>query len=483
MPPIGAAPRSRLLIFIVAYYAESTLAGVLERIPRQVFDRFDCEILIVDDASEDRTFAIGRAYQKIHPEIRITVLRNTYNQGYGGNQKIGYAYAIEEGFDWVALLHGDGQYAPEELPNLIRPFEEARADAVFGSRMLSRWGAIKGGMPLYKFVGNRILTSIQNLLLGSSLSEFHSGYRLYSVAALRAVPFRLNANDFHFDTEIIIQFLNAGHRIVELPIPTFYGDEICRVNGIAYAANVILATLRNWFHRAGLLYRRSFDTRPDAFEAPKFGYPSSHTYAIEAVPVDAQVAVLGEDAAGVAEALRRRGATVIERPDGRLDAEVAACDVILLLDLLSRVDSPEGYLERLRSGFDHRPRLVIATVPNIAFLVTRVMLLLGQFNYGRKGILDRTQRRLFTFRALRRLLEDEGFRLRGLRGVPAPFPKALGDGRAARLLLGINRLLIGVARGLFSYQVIAVAESTPAIGFLLDDARRSMISPPVASGR
>ena len=115
------ARRPRLLVFIVAYYAETTLVDVLERIPRSIFEEFDCEILVVDDASEDRTFAIGRDYQHRHPEIRMTILRNTYNQGYGGNQKIGYAYAIEEGFDWVALLHGDGQYEREELPNLARP--------------------------------------------------------------------------------------------------------------------------------------------------------------------------------------------------------------------------------------------------------------------------------------------------------------------------------------------------------------------------
>lgn len=472
-PPPAVARRPRLLIFIVAYYAESTLAGVLERIPREIFARCDCEILIVDDASEDRTFEIGRAYRKIHPEIRMTVLRNIYNQGYGGNQKIGYAYAIEEGFDWVALVHGDGQYAPEQLPKLIEPLEEERAEAVFGSRMLARWGAIKGGMPLYKFFGNRLLTFLQNLILGSNLSEFHSGYRLYSVAALRRVPFRLNANDFHFDTEIIIQFLNAGFRIVELPIPTFYGDEICRVNGIAYAANVLLATVRNRFHRAGLLYRRPFDTHADTFAAPKFGYPSSHTYALEAVAGKTRVAVLGGDADAVAAVLRREGATVIARADGRIDAEVADCDAILLLDLLARVDSPEHWLEELRACFDHRPRLVVVTVPNVAFLVTRAMLLLGQFNYGRKGILDRTQRRLFTFRALRRLLREEGFRLKRLRGVPAPFPKALGDGRTARFLLALNRLLIGASRGLFSYQIVAVAESTPSIAFLLEAARRS----------
>src|SRR6185503_11044158 len=176
--------RQRLLIFVIAYYADSTLRWVLERIPRAIFDDFDCEVLVVDDASEDRTFEIGHEYQKSHPEIRMTVLRNEYNQGYGGNQKIGYAYAISERFDFVAMVHGDGQYAPEELPRLLKPLAERRADAVFGSRMMVPGAALKGGMPLYKYFGNRVLTTVQNRLLGTRLSEFHSGYRIYSVPML-----------------------------------------------------------------------------------------------------------------------------------------------------------------------------------------------------------------------------------------------------------------------------------------------------------
>ena len=116
-----ASGRSRILIFVIAYRAEKTLARVLDRIPVSLFESYDCEVLVVDDASTDRTLAIGRTWQTAHPERRVTVLRNEYNQGYGGNQKVGYRYAIKEGFDFVAMVHGDGQYAPEELPRLREP--------------------------------------------------------------------------------------------------------------------------------------------------------------------------------------------------------------------------------------------------------------------------------------------------------------------------------------------------------------------------
>src|SRR5204863_3520188 len=157
-------------------------------------------------------------------------------------------------------------------------------DAVFGSRMLDGSRALSGGMPLYKFLGNRLLSWFQNLMLGASLSEFHSGYRVYSVAALQKIPFELNTNDFHFDTEIIIQLLFARLRIRELPIPTYYGDEICRVNGLKYAKDVLAATLRNVAHRSGLLYQRRFEPVAEQNNAHydlKLGYASSHQFALD----------------------------------------------------------------------------------------------------------------------------------------------------------------------------------------------------------
>jgi len=491
----GEARRPRLLVFIVAYFAETTLKWVLERIPASIFESYDCEVLVVDDASQDRTFAVGNEYRNVHPTVPLTVLRNRQNQGYGGNQKIGYVYAMRRDFDFVTLLHGDGQYAPEELPRLLEPLAGGEADVVLGSRMLTPLGALRGGMPLYKFVGNRILTGFQNLALGTRLSEFHSGYRLYSVAALRKVPFRLSSNDFHFDTEVIIQLLNAGARIVELPIPTYYGDEICRVNGIGYAWNVSMATLRNVLHRSGLLYQRRFDpltsTEGNARYELKLGYASSHSMALSAVPDGATVLDIGSGPGGLAGELLRKGCRVavvdqeapaeptagivayVQDLDAPLGFDVSPYRYLLLLDIIEHLKDPELFLERLRSRFTHETKTVVLTTPNIGFFVQRVMLLFGQFNYGKLGILDRTHTRLFTFRGLRHLLRDEGFRIREMTGVPAPFPKALGPGLLGRLLLALNRALIRVSRTLFSYQIFVVADSTPSLDFLVEDAEAS----------
>ena len=280
--------------------------------------------------------------------------------------------------------------------------------------MLSRGGARQGGMPAYKFVGNKVLTTFQNQLLGTSLSEFHSGYRLYSTKALRQIPFERNTNDFHFDTEIIVQLVLAGQRILELPIPTYYGDEVCRVNGMKYAWNVCKTMLWSRIHQMGLCYDRRFDVLPQtpdaaAAEEPiKLGYRSSHTMALDAVRPGARVLnVGGSDQGDVAgEMAARKGCRVtgLDRqpsaaasaPDKEgfirwnLDArefpvDVSQFDQMLLLDMIEHLKDPEHFMEELRyAARCQRPEVVLTTA-NVGFIVTRLMLLLGQFNYGQRG--------------------------------------------------------------------------------------------------
>ena len=478
----------RLLVFIVAYNAETTIEKVLSRIPQSLHTD-DVEVLIIDDSSKDNTFRSGLRFQREHSAFKITILRTPENQGYGGNQKLGYRYAIDNNFDFVALVHGDGQYAPEELPNLVAPLLSGEADAVFGSRMIDKAAARAGGMPFYKWIGNQVLTKFQNSMLKTQLSEFHSGYRLYSTAALAQIPFEKNTNDFHFDTEIIIQLVLKNLRITELPIPTYYGDEICHVNGMKYAWDVCKTMLRGRLHQMNLFFDRKFDVNPpeETYDV-KLGFTSSHTVAIDAARPDGHVLDIGCGQGYVAAEFVKKGCRVTgmdryvpaadEAPKGvdfiRWDLDrsefpvnVSQFDQIFMLDIIEHLKAPEDFMDELRFATGcKRPELVMTTA-NIGFGATRLMLLLGQFNYGKRGILDATHTRLFTFRSMNELLKQSGYKVLEMRGIPAPFPKALGDNFVSRALLRFNELLIRFSRGLFSYQIFVRAQALPTVNNLL----------------
>jgi SAM-dependent methyltransferase len=171
----------------------------------------------------------------------------------------------------------------------------------------------------------------------------------------------------------------------------------------------------------------------------------------------------------------RTGVLVRNLDADPLDLDLSRVDVILLLDVIEHLHEPERFLAALRRNLDHRPRTLVLTTPNVAFVIQRLMLLTGQFNYGKAGILDRTHTRLFTFRSLRRLLVDSGLRIRGIRGVPAPFPKAVGQNALGMGLLRLNQALIRLSPAMFSYQIFVEAETTPDVAYVLADSRQSAV--------
>ena len=484
--------KSKILIFIVCYNADSTIQAVLNRIPLTLLnnEQFAFEVLIIDDCSSDQTFIKTINHSQNFPHFPIRVLKNPKNLGYGGNQKLGYRYAINNGFDIVALLHGDGQYAPEELSNLLKPFSDENIDAVFGSRMIKRGAARKGGMPLYKYFGNKVLTFLQNRIVGTTLSEYHSGYRLYRCAALSKIPFELNSNGFEFDTEIIIQFHRAGLEIVELPIPTFYGDEICYVQGIPYALKILAISLKSHLQHLGIVYDPKFHpVSANATYQSKFSFPSSPSFALREVLPGENLLIFGCGPLANIYPFIEKGCTVtlvdrIISPEHRAIAHstfqenLDDCDLqkffkepfdaVLLLDVLEHLHNPETFIKKLRTCMDPKNTRVIITTPNIAFAPIRIALLFGQFNYGPRGILDFTHTRLFTFASLRRILAGQGYSILTLLGVPAPFPLALGlNSNLPKLLTSLNSLAIKISKNLFSYQAFIIAKPNPTVSYLL----------------
>jgi glycosyltransferase involved in cell wall biosynthesis len=234
---------NKLGILVVAYNAESTIESTLNRIPSNFVSKIH-SILISDDQSQDMTSKKVKEFSE-RSSLPIELVVQPKNLGYGGNQKFGYSWAIQNDWDIVVLLHADGQYAPEYIPEIINPIIENDADAVFGSRMINKRNALKGGMPKYKWIGNQILTFIQNKLTRQNFSEWHSGYRAYRVESLRGIDIGKLSNGFRFDTQIILLLIAKQSRITEIAIPTFYGDEVSHVNGVEYAREIIWDTFRH----------------------------------------------------------------------------------------------------------------------------------------------------------------------------------------------------------------------------------------------
>lgn len=483
----------KVLIFIVSYNHEKFIHSVLDRIQDRVWenDRFETEILIIDDQSSDNTFQLANDYAKHNNRPNITVLYNPKNLGYGGNQKVGYHYAINKGFDAVVLLHGDGQYPPEYLENMILPILNGEADVVLGSRMVDRTSALRGGMPYYKWIGNVVLTTLQNRILGTKLKEFHTGYKSYRVSALKSVPFDYNSDYFDFDTDILIQLFDTGHRVKEIPIPTFYGDEISRVRVFKYGLMILGSSINSRLMKMGIFYHPKFDyAQENAYYTLKLGYASSHQFAVDRVEPGMCVLDIGCGPGLMAEELSKKSvktismdryindnarkyssATIQGDVEGYDYASMPSVDAILLLDIIEHLHSPEDLLTKLRNRYCGEAPSVIISTGNIAFLPIRLMLLFGQFNYGKRGILDIDHSRLFTYKSLRRMLVNYGYEIVEESGLPAPFPLALGDHAISRALLRVNQLLIGLSRNLFSYQMIFIVRPKPTLELLLRNAQ------------
>jgi 2-polyprenyl-3-methyl-5-hydroxy-6-metoxy-1,4-benzoquinol methylase len=467
----------RIGILVVAYNAVTTLAKVLDRIPEDFRPRIS-GILVSDDHSQDDTYLVGLGYQQ-RSDLPITVVRTPKNLGYGGNQKLGYKWALENDLDIVVLVHGDGQYAPECLPAMVAPLEDNTADAVLGSRMMEEGHARKGGMPLYKYLGNKVLSRVENVIAGAKLSEWHSGYRAYSTKALAAIPFERNDDGFNFDTQIIVQLLEAGMRIREVPIPTYYGDEICYVNGMRYAADITRDVLRYRLHKMG------FGTGELAFASSgyeeKQGEGSSHNklalWTGQLPP--AKVLDLGCSGGALARRLRDQGHHVTavdvealpgitERVDRFIQADLEAgipeeagdgYDVVVAADVLEHVRRPEKLLSDARRVLRPGGRLLVS-VPNFAHWYPRTRVALGAFDYDRRGILDATHVRFFTRRSFLHLARQSGYAVRrtDVTSLPLEVVERGGEPGEAKGLRNVlqraDRLALSLRPTLFGYQLL-----------------------------
>ncbi len=243
----------RVTVVLPAYNAALTLRRTCAEIPQGLVD----DVILTDDASRDDTVAVAR-------ELGLHIIRHDRNRGYGGNQKTCYAAALARGADIVIMLHPDYQYSPRLIPAMAAMITSGHYDAVLGSRILGR-GAIKGGMPVYKYIANRGLTFLQNLLMHEKLSEYHSGYRGWTRAVLQRLPLDRCSDDFVFDNQMLAQALHFGFRVGEISCPTKYFAEASSIGlrrGVVYGLGVLKTCAEYRLHRAGVRRSRLFEAAP-----------------------------------------------------------------------------------------------------------------------------------------------------------------------------------------------------------------------------
>ena len=230
--------------------AARTLERTVSAIPTDIVD----EVILVDDKSTDSTLEVAR-------RLPVHLIWHPHNVGYGGNQKTCYLEALQRGADAVVMLHPDGQYEPELIPRMVEPIMNGRADMVLGSRLTEPGAWKQSGMPRYKYLANRFLTTIENRLLGTSFSELHTGYRAFSRELLLTVPFLRNSIDFVFDSEMVMQAVHFGFRIVEVPARTRYSSDASSASfaqSMVYGIKTLGTGARFMLHRSGVLRSKKF---------------------------------------------------------------------------------------------------------------------------------------------------------------------------------------------------------------------------------
>ena len=233
----------KIIVVMPAYNAEKTLEKTHSAIPFEIVD----DVILVDDASHDNTSEIAK-------RMGIRTIIHETNVGYGGNQKTCYRTALALGADIVIMVHPDYQYTPKLIPSMASIIAYGEFDAVLGSRILGV-GALKGGMPIYKYISNRFLTLIENLLLGHKLSEFHTGYRAFSREILERLPLEKNSNDFVFDNQMLAQIIWFGYRIGEVSCPTKYFADASSINfrrSVTYGLGVLRTAAQFRLQKWGL---------------------------------------------------------------------------------------------------------------------------------------------------------------------------------------------------------------------------------------
>lgn len=265
--PAPAPDKFRTVAVMPAYNAAATLRQTVGDIPPGAVD----EVVLVDDCSRDDTVAVAR-------ELGLTVIVHERNTGYGGNQKTCYRQALDSGADYIVMIHPDYQYDSRLIPVAVEILRLGISDCVLGSRIRTRAETLAGGMPVYKYISNRILTIIENIALGQNLGDFHSGFRAYSRKVLETIPFERNSDDFVFDSQFLAQAVSFGFKLADIPVPVRYFAEASSINfrrSLRYGLATLWVLAQFWANRLGLARLKLFAPRESAPDTQRQAAPGT----------------------------------------------------------------------------------------------------------------------------------------------------------------------------------------------------------------
>lgn len=434
----------------------------------------------------DETPYAPPATRRVGPAVVVTALFCDKPLDYGEKVKLCFHFALERNMETVVILDGAMRYPMGRIETLIRPIDQGRADMVLAVPGKDRLDQTSDGI-FAEQLAPRFVSRLVSALLRARLRGWHCGFRAYRVAALGEIPFGVNADDRMFNTEIIIQFLLSNRTIAEMPAPEYRHMALGLGEKWRFALGMFQASALSSLHRLCIFYQRKYDIlNPADTYGLKLGYRSSHTLTLKRVRPGSRVLDIGCGNSALARLLREKGCQVhgVDQHDQtvcqdidhylQLDLDVkshefatAGFDHVLLLDVVEHLRFPEALLDHIRETSGRVKPTVILSVPNVAFFIIRLRLLLGSFHYGKLGILDITHARLFTEDSIRALLNQCGYAVHAVEGIPAPYPKAMGLNLVSRGLLRLNELLIALNRRLFAYQIFIEATPKPTLHDLL----------------
>ncbi len=457
--------KKRILLSIIPSDKEKIDADFIERKSHE-HPKFDLEIKFILNVHQINDTIKSLIEQK---KIDGILLEDTF--GIGKTHKIIFEYSREKKYDFVIVATSEQyQYLLTHLNELLTPLDEQVAYLTGGDTYTSQFG-------LVNFVQKKVFHKQLNLF---------PNICIYNTKYLEKIPYLYNSDDASFVNEVAIQMVLSDFKFIEIK------SDIKTKISLSAKIQTLKVFFRAYIHSLGIFYQNMFDIIQDNLQySLKLGYASSHTYAIHAVPANASVIDIGAGPFGVGHELKNKNCKVVtvdqfDIPDKyKLDNHIVTnldtsfsisikeYDCILFLDIIEHLVNPEAFMLKLSEQFTYKKQKIIFTTGNISFFPVRLMLLLGSFNYGKSGILDKTHTRLFTFSSFKKLITDSRLTVLSVKGIPAPYPKAIGDNFISRFLLAINLFLIKISKGFFSYQIYIEAETNPSVFYIVNECLKN----------